>query len=234
MPVNLTALEAANSRRWAAAKVTRDAGPPALRLVKAKDRYQAVSAKTGVPWFIIAVIHERESSQNWSKSIAQGDPWNAVSTHVPRGRGPFRSWEEAAIDALANCAPYAARWSDWSAGGALTLLERYNGIGYANKGLPSPYIWSGTDQYVRGKYIGDGVFDATAVDKQLGCACLILAMQKLDPSIQFAVAAAPIVIIQPKPDIPPPPVKPSVTNPAPGSLGAWIISLLKAIFGKKP
>ena len=45
--------------------------------------------------------------------------------HVPAGRGPFRSWEEAAIDALANCAPYAARNKDWNIGGALTELERY-------------------------------------------------------------------------------------------------------------
>ena len=32
----------------------------------AKARYQAVAAKTGVPWFVIAVIHQRESSQNFS------------------------------------------------------------------------------------------------------------------------------------------------------------------------
>jgi lysozyme family protein len=234
MPVNLTALAAANAKRWAAAKVTRDAGPPALRLVKAKDRYQAVAAKTGVPWFVIAVIHERESSQDWDKSLAQGDPWNAVSVHVPKGRGPFSSWEAAAIDALANCPPYAAGWRDWTVGGALTLLEKYNGLGYSRRGLPSPYLWAGTDQYVRGKYTSDGMFDSTAVDKQLGCACLLLAMQKLDSSIQFAGDPGPIVIIQPKPDIPPPPVEPSVTNPAPGSLGAWIVTLLKALFGKKP
>jgi hypothetical protein len=35
-------------------------------------------------------------------------------------------------------------------GGALTLLEQYNGLGYANRGLPSPYIWSGTDRYLKG------------------------------------------------------------------------------------
>jgi hypothetical protein len=115
----------------------------------------------------------------------------------------------------------------------LTLLETYNGVGYAYKGLPSPYLWSGTDQYVRGKFVEDGAFSATTVDKQLGCACLIMAMQKLDPSIQFSGDLGPIVIIQPKPDIPPPPVKPSVTNPAAGSIGAWIVALLKALFGKK-
>jgi lysozyme family protein len=104
-----------------------------------------------VPWFVIAVIHERECSQSWSRSIAQGDPWDKKSTHVPAGRGPFKSWENAAVDALVNCAPYAARNKDWSIGGILTLLEQYNGLGYASKGLPSPYVWSGTDIYVAGQ-----------------------------------------------------------------------------------
>jgi len=30
----------------------------------------------------------------------------------PAGRGPFISWEEAAVDALVHCAPYAARHKD--------------------------------------------------------------------------------------------------------------------------
>jgi lysozyme family protein len=153
--------------------------------VAAKERYQAVSKRTGIPWPFIAVTHQRESSQDWSRSLAQGDPWNKRSTHVPAGRGPFNSWEEAAYDALVNCAPHAARNKDWSIGGLLTLLERYNGVGYVNRGLPSPYLWSGTDQYSRGKYVADGVFDPNEVDKQLGCAGLIMAMMSLDASIRF-------------------------------------------------
>jgi hypothetical protein len=78
-----------------------------------------------------AVVHERESSQNWNGSLAQGDPWNLVSTHVPAGRGPFKSWEDAAVDALVNCHPFAARNMDWSIGGTLTMLEQHNGLGYS-------------------------------------------------------------------------------------------------------
>src|SRR5688572_12086151 len=98
-------LIARNAARWAAAKLTRgpEFTPVAKRLHAAKARYQAVAAKAGVPWFVIAVIHQRESSQNFARSLAQGDPWDRVSTHVPKGRGPFNSWEEAAIDALVNC-----------------------------------------------------------------------------------------------------------------------------------
>lgn len=187
MAVDLANLKAANIRRWEAAKLTRGPEfiPVAKRLVAAKDRYMNVSVKTGIPWPFIAVTHQRESSQDWSKSLAQGDPWNKVSTHVPAGRGPFNSWEDAAYDALVNCGPYAARNKDWSIGGLLTLLERYNGVGYVNRGLPSPYLWSGTDQYSRGKYVRDGVFDPQVVDKQLGCAGLIMAMMSLDSTIKF-------------------------------------------------
>src|ERR1700675_3057549 len=150
---NIPALKAANARRWASAKMIRNFSGVASHLVApvAKQRYQAVDAKTGVPWAFIAVAHERESSQDWTASLAQGDPWNRVSVHVPAGRGPFKSWEDAAVDALTECAPFAARNKDWGIGSALTMLEQYNGLGYFKRGLPSPYVWSGTDQYKSGK-----------------------------------------------------------------------------------
>jgi lysozyme family protein len=65
------------------------------------------------------------------------------------GRGPFKSFEDAAVDALAKCSPYAAKLKDWSIGGMLTNLERFNGLGYASKGIPSPTSGAGTDQYRR-------------------------------------------------------------------------------------
>ena len=188
---NIIALKALNAERWAKAKISRNFGGVPDRLIAPaiRARYLAVSEKTGVPWYFIAVVHERESSQNWSASLAQGDRWDRICVHVPAGRGPFKSWEEAAIDALVNCAPHAANNHDWTVGGALTMLEQYNGLGYAARGLPSPYIWSGTDQYHSGKYVRDGVFDPHAVDSQLGCAGLLMAMMTLDPSIKFAGAA---------------------------------------------
>lgn len=195
MAVDLIKLKDANLRRWNAAKLTRGPEfiPVAKRLVAAKARYQAVEAKTHVPWPFIAVTHQRESSQSWTKSLAQGDPIDRVSVHVPAGRGPFDTWEAAAIDALANCSPYAARNRDWSLAGMLAKLEQYNGLGYASRGLPSPYIWSGTDQYQSGKYVRDGVYDPITIDSQLGCAGLLMAMMQLDPSIKFDGAPAIVV-----------------------------------------
>lgn len=205
---DLIKLRAANEARWSAMRVTGavtaiDATARRLVAAPAKMRYFQVSQSTGVPWFVIAVIHEREASQDWTRNIAQGDPWDRTSIHVPKGRGPFRSWSDAAVDALSFCAPYAARNKDWSAGGTLTLLESYNGLGYANKGIPSPYIWASTDQYVKGKYVADGVFDANAVDKQIGCAALLKRMAMLDASVNFGA----------QPSVPPVPTPAPVQKP---------------------
>lgn len=234
---DLVALKAANERRWASARLTRNFSAIANHLISpdAKSRYQAVATKTGVPWPAIAVIHERECSQSWARSLAQGDPWNSVSVHVPAGRGPFKSWEDAALDALVHCAPYAARNTDWSIGGLLTKLEEYNGLGYAARRQPSPYIWSGTDQYKSGKYVRDGVYDPNAVDHQLGCAGLLVSMMEIDPSIQLE--QRPIARSGAAPDpVPSPmvkPSKPSLANPSKGSIGAFVLSLLAAIFKRK-
>jgi lysozyme family protein len=222
--VDLVALRDANARRWAAARPIRNFASVARALVEpnAKQRYKILAARTGVPWWFIAVVHERESSQSWKGSLAQGDPWDHVSVHVPAGRGPFNSWEDAAADALVNCAPFAARNTDWSIGRALTLLEEYNGLGYAMRGDPSPYVWSGTDQYKSGKYIRDGVFDPNVIDTQLGCAGLLMAMMAIDKSISLTGTPPPA----PKPT---PVPAPSVTQPAKGSIGAAIASLILRI-----
>lgn len=193
-------LASANARRFAAATVTRNVSVLAHNLVGAKARYRAVEMRTGVPWFIIAVIHMRESSQNWTRSLAQGDPIDRVSTHVPAGRGPFKSWEDAAIDALVECAPFLARKKDWSLGPALANLEVYNGAGYAARGRPSPYLWAGTSEYSAGKYVSDGKYDPNYVDRQPGCAALIKAMMAIDPTITFTGAKiAPAPAEKPKP-----------------------------------
>lgn len=227
--ITLESLTAANARRWGVARplASRQAAftATARRLVAARDKYQAVAGKTGVPWFAIAVIHEREASQRWDASIAQGDPWDHVSVHVPKGRGPFASWEAAAVDALTACAPHAARWRDWSPGGLMTLLEQYNGLGYANMGLPSPYVWSGTDQYRCGKYVADGRFDPQAVDQQLGCAGLVLAMAGLDAGVAMALGRVPSA----SPTAPAAPRGPACPPAAARQPPAWLQAILNVI-----
>jgi lysozyme family protein len=193
-----------NAARWSAMHLKADRiaafDATAKRLCDpgAKARYLAISAKSGVPWFVVAVIHEREAGgpPHWDKQLGQGDPLAHVSVHEPAGRGPFLNHPEdtetvnafyrCALDALTDCAPHAARWIDWSAGGTLTLLEEYNGLGYAVRGMPSAYVWSGSDQYVSGKFVADHVYRAGVVDVQEGCAPIIARMMAIDSSVHFA------------------------------------------------
>lgn len=204
----------------------------ARRLIAAKARYQAVEAKTGVPWPTIAVIHERESGQDWTTHLGQGDTLNKVTVHVPAGRGPFfgpDAWERGAVDALADCAPYLARKTNWhTPGDVLTNLEAYNGLKYAGENRPSPYVFSGTSVYdpptgPGGKVVRDHGPIEDVVDKQLGCAAMLMAMMALDPSISLTGAkSAPVAPAKPS--------QPSITSPSPGSIGAFIASIFAAIF----
>ena len=177
-----------NLDRWNAAKFTRSSqiNAQVKKILANRTRYEYVEKLTGVPWDVIAVIHVRESSANFAGVLHNGE--HIIGTGkktklVPKGRGPFSTWEEAAVDALMNCAPYLGKNKDWSLGNTLDLLEKYNGLGYQKKGLPSPYLWAGTDQYVKGKYVADGKFDANAVDKQLGTAPLLMKIRSDEASI---------------------------------------------------
>lgn len=159
----------------------------------AKAQYIALQQTTGVPWWVIAVIHEREASQDFRRSLAQGDLWNHVSVNVPRGRGPFKSFFAAGVDSLVKCPPFASRWKDWSAGGALTLTELYNGTGYEDHHHEaSPYVWGATNHEEWGKYVSDGDWSARVWDTQLGCAAMIKGMMELDNSIQLGASDIPV------------------------------------------
>jgi lysozyme family protein len=208
---DITALKAANAHRWANMHMRADRIPQfdatAKRLCApdAKARYAGVTARLvsvgyqPVPWWFIAVVSEREYSgpPHWDRQLGQGDPLGHASVHDPKGRGPFLdhpgdttpgndAWTRCCLDALIECGPYAAKWTDWTPGGVLTLWEEYNGLGYAARGAPSAYVWSGTDQYVSGKYVADHVYRASAVDVQEGCAPILSRMMAIDPTIVFA------------------------------------------------
>jgi lysozyme family protein len=188
--MSIASLITANAERWAKCEITpsklSQVNEIAKNIVGCKSIYQQIEEHTGVPWWFIGIVHYREADLNFSRSIAQGDPWDRVSTHVPRHRGPFKSFVAAAIDALVNCPPHAAHWKDWSVGGALTLWEEYNGLGYSMyHHEASPYVWAATNQEQRGKYESDGHWDAGAWDTQLGCVALLKAIMEIDTSVEF-------------------------------------------------
>lgn len=173
----------------------------AKRLFDAKERYMNVQNKTGVPWYMIAVIHEREASQNWNTQLAQGDPLHRKSTHVPRGMGPYNTWEEGALAALKYDG--LTKVTDWRLEKILYHLEAFNGWGYNSHGVPSAYVWAGSTVYSRGKYISDGVWSSTAVDTQPGCAPLLKCLMELDPTIHpTRESTIPAVMPPPAPEKP--------------------------------
>ncbi len=181
------------AKQWDAMKIGYFKGSPsnsvlalikktAKNIVAAKSRYQVTEQATGVPWWWIGPTHVRESDQDWNASLAQGDPWRRVSTHVPAGRGPFASWEAAAIDALQLQG--LTRVIDWRLEKAIYHWEAFNGWGYYAHGLPSPYCWGGSDQQRPGKYIADGRWSSGTWDTQLGTCAMLEAMMELDSSIK--------------------------------------------------
>jgi lysozyme family protein len=146
--------------------------------------YVQVEAATGIPWYVVGAFDYREEDFDHTCYLGNGDPLSSPTVSVPAGRGPFATWYEGAIDSLTmdsfNILPAGFGWD------IVTCLDKcveWNGMGYSEMGIPSPYDWAGTNHQVAGKYVSDGVFDPTVWDVQVGCAALFLAMKTLDSRI---------------------------------------------------
>lgn len=148
-----------------------------------KARYLGVEVETNVPWMLIAALHMREASFDFDTYLGNGQPLDQVTTLVPEGRGPFSTWEEGAIDAIQYDG--LDQVIDWRLEKMLFHAEAYNGIGYHNKGLPSPYLWALTTIQEPGKYTSDGDFDPSYLDTQPGVAGLLYAINRLNPPSQY-------------------------------------------------
>lgn len=181
------------ARNWAAMKVLPQHLPAldrtAVKLAADKARYLSLERRTTVPALVTMTIAERESGADPRRSLAQGDRWDRVSVHVPKGRGPFRSWEEAAADALAIDGLNKAGRENWTIELALYYQEKFNGFGYRRHGVPSAYIWAGTSIYRGGKFVADGKFVRSAWDTQPGVAPLMARIINAEPSLALPSAA---------------------------------------------
>jgi lysozyme family protein len=145
-----------------------------------KTRYDIVASGLGIPWFFIGVIHNMEASLNFNTHLHNGDPLTARTIHVPSGRpkegNPPFSWEQSAEDSLKLMK--LDKWTDWSLPAILYKIEEYNGFGYRTKhpSVLSPYLWSFSGHYSKGKYIADGTWSDTAVSGQCGAAVILRRM----------------------------------------------------------
>ena len=136
------------------------------------DKYKAVEAATGVPAELICAIHYREGSCDFTTYLHNGDPLGSPTVHYPYDV-LFYDWTEAAIDAI-NSVGMSLDPNDLDS--CLDYAERYNGLGYRNRGLASPYVWAGTTTYTGGMYVADGEFSSSAYDQRVGVAVILKAL----------------------------------------------------------
>lgn len=155
----------------------RDVDAIAGRVQANKARYEKVGKPLGVPWYVVGVIHNMESSGRFDRHLHNGDPLTARTRQVPAGRPrdgqpPF-TWEASAIDALRLRNLH--NWKDWSIAGTMFQLEGFNGFGYRmhHPEVLSPYLWSFSNHYTSGKYVADGRFSSSAVSAQCGAAVVL-------------------------------------------------------------
>ena len=140
-----------------------------------RGRYEEVGKRLQIPWFFIGIVHSLEAGFNFSGHLHNGDPLRARTWQVPAGRpkewNPPTDWISSAADALAM--KKYDNQPDWSVGQLLYRFEKYNGFGYRSRRIETPYLWSFSNQYTKGKYVKDGVWDANAVSRQCGAALLV-------------------------------------------------------------
>lgn len=146
------------------------------KIIANRQRYESVEVATNVPWYVVGMIHSLEGSLNFKTHLHNGDPLTAKTVHVPKGRPPGTppfAWEQSAIDALQFDGMMTV--TKWNLAVILFKLEGFNGFGYRTKHpeVLTPYLWSFTNHYQKGKFTSDGKFDTNAVSKQCGAAAIL-------------------------------------------------------------
>ena len=188
---------------WKSMRITKNRSiveSHARAIAKHKSRYISVSNSLNgkIPWAFIGLTHVmeggvRNGSPVFSKHLHNGDSLKGRTTRVPAGRPRHApengwkhgyTWEESAKDAL--ILKDLHNWTGWDSiqvwGYA---LEGFNGFGYRGTyggkriGINSPYLWSFTNHYSRGKYVYDGKFSWTAVSQQAGAMAILKALMDM-------------------------------------------------------
>jgi hypothetical protein len=132
-----------------------------------------------------------ECGGNFAQHLFNGDPLSERTTHVPRGMphegAPPFTWKESAIAAVRYDG--LDKVEDWSIERILYQLEGYNGWGYEahHRDVNTPYLWSGTTHYSRGKYVADGEWSSDAVSGQSGAAAILHRCMELDGDVRPAL-----------------------------------------------
>lgn len=147
-------------------------------VLNGKETYEETVQGTKLPWQLVGCLHYRESDCDFTTHLHNGDSLKKRTVNVPAGRPldepPF-TWQESAKDALFTL----KKWDTvdtWDIPNILKHFEDYNGTGYLqyHPNVLSPYLWSFSSNYFKGKYASDGHFDTELKDKQCGTVPLYL------------------------------------------------------------
>lgn len=190
-------------RLWAGMQVLpksrRAAEAAANKIIRGKKTYLQAEKRTGVKWFVIGLIHYRESNCDFDTWLHNGDPMRRKdkpvrTVHIPIGRppNPGVDWVEGAFDALVTVEHLDAIHS-WGVEHVAFSAEKMNGFGYRNPtiDIPSPYLWGGSNRQKRGKFYADRKYSATIWDTQLGAMTVLRALMDLDSDASFDDVAKP-------------------------------------------
>lgn len=161
----------------------------AAKVLGGRTHYEAVSGKTGVPWYVVGLLHLMEAGGRFDRHMHNGDPLTARTVQEPKGRpkvweAPY-DWQVSAVDAIQY--DKLDKVVDWSLPRIAYCFETYNGWGYRkhHPEVCNPYLWSGCAHYVRGKYTGDKKWDATCVSEQVGAMVVLKRLCEMVPEIGF-------------------------------------------------
>jgi lysozyme family protein len=161
----------------------------AERILAGKPRYEALAKRLrseipGMQWWILGVIHHMEAGCNFAKYQHNGELLGKVTTLKPAGK-LFHHWEDSAIDA----SRMLLKGLDGTMPKLLSLLEGFNGYGYRLwRTVKSPYLWSYSNHYTKGKYIevkdpitrkAKSVWKPDLISKQCGTAVILKYLESI-------------------------------------------------------
>jgi lysozyme family protein len=141
-----------------------------------RKAYEQVFDETCVPWYFVAIIHGMECGFDMQSHLHNGDSLKKKTVQVPKGRPaqwlPPSDWVSSAVDALRY--DKLDEKPEWTLAHMLYRWEAYNGwrsrLLYK---INTPYLWSFSNHYSKGKFVADNVWDANAVSKQCGAAVML-------------------------------------------------------------
>lgn len=179
--------EAWNQAAYQIVRFDPGAEPSIVKATKALlanvKNYELLEKLRGIPWQLTGCIQSLECSSDPLGVLHNGERiigTNKKTKLVPAGRGPFRTWIDAALDAVDN----QSGWDqpNWRIGTILKMSEVWNGTGYLrfHRQENTPYNWAKTNiNDGTGKYVSDGKWSEHAPsEQQVGVAALLKMLEQ--------------------------------------------------------